>query len=168
MTNEINHCHKVLELENGASLEQVKQAWREMVKVWHPDRFPNDFKLQQKAQERIKEINRAYKILEKYLSSSASHTRSNPSASHSYTAHQNESQRKKKTERDRNKPPSPPPHKPAIKQMSFLGGILLLLTGLVFLSNNLGWLDYDIPLVPVALIAVGVYYVMVGSHRGKR
>jgi hypothetical protein len=46
MTNEIHRCYRMLELEPGASLEQVKQAWRELVKVWHPDRFPNDDKLQ--------------------------------------------------------------------------------------------------------------------------
>ena len=63
MTSEINRCYRALELEPGASLEQVKQAWREMVKVWHPDRFPNDAKMQRKAQERLKDINGAYEIL---------------------------------------------------------------------------------------------------------
>ena len=29
MTSEINRCYRALELEPGASLEQVKQAWRE-------------------------------------------------------------------------------------------------------------------------------------------
>lgn len=67
MTAEINRCYRVLELEPGASLEQVKQAWRELVKVWHPDRFPNDVKLQSKAQERLKDINGAYEMLERYL-----------------------------------------------------------------------------------------------------
>lgn len=69
MTSEINRCYRALELEPGASLEQVKQAWRELVKVWHPDRFPNDVKLQRKAQERLKEINLAYEQLQEYLTS---------------------------------------------------------------------------------------------------
>jgi hypothetical protein len=37
-----------------------KQAYRELARVWHPDRFPNDVRLQQKAQERLKQINLAY------------------------------------------------------------------------------------------------------------
>src|SRR5215469_3123767 len=69
MSEEVYHCYRVLELEQGASLEQLKQARRELAKVWHPDRFQNDEKLQHKAQERLKEINGAYEILEKYLTS---------------------------------------------------------------------------------------------------
>jgi DnaJ domain len=69
MTSEINRCYRTLELEPGASLEQVRQAWRELAKVWHPDRFPNDTKLQRKAQERLKGINGAYEILQQYLTS---------------------------------------------------------------------------------------------------
>jgi len=69
MTSEINRCYRTLELEPGASLEQVKQAWRELAKVWHPDRFPNDTKLQRKAQERLKGINGAHEILQQYLTS---------------------------------------------------------------------------------------------------
>jgi hypothetical protein len=69
MNSEINHCYQVLELEPSASLEQVKQAWRELAKVWHPDRFPNDAKMQQRAQERLKMINRAYELLSQFLKS---------------------------------------------------------------------------------------------------
>ena len=69
MTSEINRCYQVLELEPGASPEQVKEAWRELVKVWHPDRFPNDAKLQRRAQERLKEINLAYEKLQEFLTS---------------------------------------------------------------------------------------------------
>lgn len=69
MGNEIDECYRMLDLESGASLDQVKQAWRFLVKVWHPDRFLNDPPMQLKAQERLKEINGAYYILEKHLSS---------------------------------------------------------------------------------------------------
>ena len=31
-----------------------------MAKVWHPDRFGHDERLQKKAQEKLKEINEAY------------------------------------------------------------------------------------------------------------
>ena len=69
MTSEIIVSYQILELEVGASLEQVKQAWRELVKVWHPDRFPNDAKMQRKAEDRLKKVNGAYELLSQFLTS---------------------------------------------------------------------------------------------------
>ena len=63
MTDDLIRCYRVLELEPGASPEAVKQAYRELVKVWHPDRFPNDPKLQKKGNEKIKLLNAAYEKL---------------------------------------------------------------------------------------------------------
>src|SRR5436309_11754920 len=42
MTDEIAQCYQILELEPGTSSDAVKQAYRELVKIWHPDRFPED------------------------------------------------------------------------------------------------------------------------------
>jgi len=56
----LSECYQTLEVEPGASLEDIKQAYRQMARVWHPDRFPNDPKLQAKAQEKLKQINLAY------------------------------------------------------------------------------------------------------------
>ena len=53
----------VLELEAGASTAQIKQAYRTLAKVWHPDRFPNDVQLQAQALEKLKRINNAYVVL---------------------------------------------------------------------------------------------------------
>lgn len=63
MLSDLDECHKILGLEPGASPDEVKQAYRDLAKVWHPDRFQNDARLQQKAQERFKEINQAYERL---------------------------------------------------------------------------------------------------------
>jgi len=49
MNDKIQNCYRTLDLENGASLEEVKQARRDLAKVWHPDRFPNDPKMQRGA-----------------------------------------------------------------------------------------------------------------------
>lgn len=54
---------KLLGLERGASAAQAKEAYRDLVKVWHPDRFPGDDRLRQKAGERLKEISAAYQYL---------------------------------------------------------------------------------------------------------
>lgn len=62
--NDLYHCYEVLGLEPGASQDKVKEAFREMAFVWHPDRFPEGSKLQLKAQQRMKEINAAYQKLQ--------------------------------------------------------------------------------------------------------
>lgn len=57
---ELEKYYRVLGLEPGASLEEVNQAYKDLVFVWHPDRFPKENqRLVSKAQEKIKEINLA-------------------------------------------------------------------------------------------------------------
>ena len=41
-------------------MRELKAAHRDLAKVWHPDRFLHDPRLQEKAQEKLKEINEAY------------------------------------------------------------------------------------------------------------
>jgi len=60
MNNDISRYYELLELEEGASLEQVRTAYRDLVKVWHPDRFQGDRRLLARAQEKLKAINLAY------------------------------------------------------------------------------------------------------------
>lgn len=52
--------YEMLDLPVGASIEEVKHAYRKWVMVWHPDRFPLDSELQREATVRTEEINRAY------------------------------------------------------------------------------------------------------------
>jgi curved DNA-binding protein CbpA len=66
MTKEILECFELLELTPNASPSEVKRARNEMAKVWHPDRFPNDVKLQSKGQEKLKEINLAYEKIQDF------------------------------------------------------------------------------------------------------
>ncbi len=73
MNSKILHSFRILELEPDASLDQVKKAWRQLAKVWHPDLFPNNSELQHKAQEKLKAINNAYEILEEYFKSGGDH-----------------------------------------------------------------------------------------------
>jgi hypothetical protein len=60
---ELARCYRVLGLEPGTSLEEVKSAYRDLVNVWHPDRFGHNERLRSKAEEQLKEINRAYEYL---------------------------------------------------------------------------------------------------------
>ncbi|SRR6266540_1366930 len=51
---------KVLGLPPGSSIEDVRDAYKDLVKVWHPDRFANDPRLRAKAEQNLTEINNAY------------------------------------------------------------------------------------------------------------
>lgn len=64
---EINQYYEILELKPGVPLEELKQTYKDLVSVWHPDRFSHNPRLQQKAQEKLKEINRAYEAIRSYL-----------------------------------------------------------------------------------------------------
>lgn len=59
----IQRCIEVLELRPGAGLEEVKQAYKDLASVWHPDRFSGNARLRQKAEEKMKELNQAYEML---------------------------------------------------------------------------------------------------------
>lgn len=54
-------------LSPDASFKDVKSAYKEMIKVWHPDRFTEDTKLRIKAQVKTQEINQAFQDLKIYL-----------------------------------------------------------------------------------------------------
>ena len=50
----------VLGLAPGATDQAIKEAYRDLVKVWHPDRFGTDAPLRQKAEEKLRELNAAF------------------------------------------------------------------------------------------------------------
>jgi hypothetical protein len=64
---EMDKYYQILGVHSEASEEEIRLAYRDMVKVWHPDRFPNNERLREKANEKIKEINEAYEILKFHL-----------------------------------------------------------------------------------------------------
>jgi tetratricopeptide (TPR) repeat protein len=73
---DIHHAYEILGLKPGASQIEVKQAYRKLVKVWHPDRF-FDQQEKHKAEERIKEINEAYNQLKYYQPIAANESSAN-------------------------------------------------------------------------------------------
>ena len=52
--------YEVLEIKPGASKDEIKQAYKRLVKKWHPDLFFNQHGMQLQAQEKFKKINEAY------------------------------------------------------------------------------------------------------------
>ncbi|MGH7829775.1 MAG: J domain-containing protein, partial [Candidatus Binatia bacterium] len=65
--DDIDRAYATLGLEPGAPPERVKQAYRDLVNVWHPDRFAHNGRLQTTAQEKLRDINRAYDRLEAFF-----------------------------------------------------------------------------------------------------
>jgi DnaJ-class molecular chaperone len=55
--------YEILGLPLHASADDIKQAYRNLAKKWHPDRFVNDTQKQQEAEAKFKEISVAYESL---------------------------------------------------------------------------------------------------------
>ena len=86
--------YKILEIHTNATEQDVKQAYLSMVKVWHPDRFPNDIKLQKRQTKKLKEINDAYQRIINHLKNSHK---------------QQQSQQYERTEKQEKQASQPPP-----------------------------------------------------------
>jgi DnaJ domain len=63
----IKRSYKTLDLKNGAPIDDARKAYKDMVRVWHPDRFAGNPRLRAKANEKLKEINLAYGEIKKFL-----------------------------------------------------------------------------------------------------
>ncbi len=65
----ISAAFATLGLPTETPSEQVKQAYRDLVQVWHPDRFTHNLRLANQAQAKMIEINGAYAIIRDHLAS---------------------------------------------------------------------------------------------------
>ena len=65
---DILRCYKILELDHKASMDEAREAYIDMARVWHPDRFTDNPRLRNKAEEKLKEINIAYAEIKALLS----------------------------------------------------------------------------------------------------
>jgi len=63
LITDLSKAYELLGVKPGVSSGELKAAHRDLAKVWHPDRFGHDLRLQEKAQEKLKEINEAYELL---------------------------------------------------------------------------------------------------------
>lgn len=63
MTIDPVQAYRLLGLAPGASLEDVKTAYRDLAQVWHPDRFRENARLREKAELNLQRINEAYAVL---------------------------------------------------------------------------------------------------------
>ena len=68
--------YEVLGIKEGASQEEIKSAYRKLVKKYHPDQY-GDNPLKELAQEKLAEINAAYDTLTKGNAGNSSYSSSN-------------------------------------------------------------------------------------------
>lgn len=72
MPPDLSEAFAVLGLPSNSSVEAVNRAYKDLVRVWHPDRFSHDPSLQSRATERLKQINEAYEAIVASFGHSAS------------------------------------------------------------------------------------------------
>lgn len=59
--HEIERARRILGLEEEATLDEIKEAYRSLARRYHPDRDPG-------SEERMREVNWAYEVLMNYVS----------------------------------------------------------------------------------------------------
>jgi curved DNA-binding protein CbpA len=120
---ELERYYRVLELEPGASLEEINQAYKDLAFVWHPDRIPQENeRLREKAVKKLQDLNEAREKLRslkaKYqknpapkASTSQSRTTTPKSSGSSYTEYSRREPRQQ-TPREYYRPEPHPEPKP--------------------------------------------------------
>ncbi len=64
---DIRKSLEILEVNHQVTMDEAKQAYKDLVNVWHPDRFNESPRLRERAEKKLQEINLAYETLETYL-----------------------------------------------------------------------------------------------------
>src|ERR1017187_2386541 len=65
--SQISACLELFDLPDAFTEAQLKQAYHDLVQVWHPDKDSDNERLRKKADEKMKESNQAYEVLQSRL-----------------------------------------------------------------------------------------------------
>ncbi|MFA9397507.1 MAG: DnaJ domain-containing protein [Clostridiaceae bacterium] len=79
----MNNPYEILNVKQSASKEEIKKAYRDLAKQYHPDQYGNN-PLKNLAEEKMREINEAYDTLMKDNQSSTNNNTNNNSYNNSY------------------------------------------------------------------------------------
>lgn len=66
MSERYTNHYRILGLRREAGWLELRQAYKTLVNIWHPDRFQQDARQRQLAEEKTKEITQSYKELAEY------------------------------------------------------------------------------------------------------
>ena len=109
----------ILGVTNTATNAELRSAYRDLAKVWHPDRWGHDLPLQARAQEKLKNINLAYDL----LLSGAQRVPPEPPGPSASKPHAPQQDQPSGRERSDNVPPRPSPfHQETPRQGSAAAG----------------------------------------------
>lgn len=65
--SDLKRCYEILEIKPGSTYEEAKLAFRDMVSIWHPDKFSSNARLKEKAEEKLKDLNAAWEQLQAFF-----------------------------------------------------------------------------------------------------
>jgi len=66
MSDEYTSHYHILGIGPEASWDELRQAYKSLVNIWHPDRFQQDAGRRRLAEEKTKQITHSYKVLAEY------------------------------------------------------------------------------------------------------
>jgi len=66
MTKRYTNNYHILGIRPGVTWQELRQAYKSLVNIWHPDRFQQDVRQRKLAEEKTKEITQSYKELAEY------------------------------------------------------------------------------------------------------
>lgn len=67
LTPEIERCYHLLDITVSATKEDIKKAYKEKIKYYHPDRHVDNPILQKVATDKTRQIVEAYKMINEFL-----------------------------------------------------------------------------------------------------
>ncbi len=129
----VKECLELLELKNGATFAEVKISYRELLRIWHPDRYQHDKKLAERALGKTKLLNLAYETLSAisqkpeyvFRYENAERQQSSGATQQGSTNHRSES-----------KPATPKESGSPFLARRYAGIALVLIIGLILLNNR--------------------------------
>lgn len=62
---DLNRAYEILKVNQNDDFEKIKKMYKELCKKYHPDLY-QDENIKELTEEKLKEVNEAYEILEKY------------------------------------------------------------------------------------------------------
>lgn len=68
----LNEAYLILKVDSTYSYDEIKKSYKDLVQIWHPDRFTGKERLKKKATDELKLINQAYELIISHIKENAS------------------------------------------------------------------------------------------------